>query len=147
MESNFGFISVLPGALSAYRYCAILGHPLEQYFQSDYSLAHNLGQMGMHDMNIFTKNQFLGEISAGPLMLKFYSYMYYLAEDHVLGFEVVAKKDNRWTLKFVRFSRAKMDVPETVSELVVQYQCLLNGLFATSVVGFYHSSYPFLLSP
>ena len=50
-------MSVLPGAFSAYRFRAILGRPLEQYFHGDHSLANRLGYK---DMNIFTKNMFLG---------------------------------------------------------------------------------------
>ncbi|KAG9092512.1 Chitin synthase, class 2, partial [Ceratobasidium sp. 392] len=61
LESSFGYVSVLPGAFSAYRYRAILGRPLEQYFHGDHSLADRLGKKGIHGMNIFTKNMFLAE--------------------------------------------------------------------------------------
>jgi cellulose synthase/poly-beta-1,6-N-acetylglucosamine synthase-like glycosyltransferase len=54
-------VSVLPGAFSAYRYQAILGVPLEQYFHGDHSLADRLGPKGINGMNIFTKNMFLAE--------------------------------------------------------------------------------------
>ena len=114
MESSFGYVSVLPGAFSAYRYRAILGRPLEQYFHGDHSLAARLGKKGIYGMNIFTKNMFL-------------------AEDRILCFELVAKANDRWTLTYVKPSKAETDVPEMAAELIGQRRRWLNGSFAASV--------------
>ena len=117
LESSFGYVSVLPGAFSAYRYRAILGRPLEQYFHGDHSLADRLGPKGIYGMNIFTKNMFL-------------------AEDRILCFELVAKAGDRWTLTYVKPSKAETDVPESAAELIGQRRRWLNGSFAASVVSF-----------
>ncbi|TFK75950.1 glycosyltransferase family 2 protein [Pluteus cervinus] len=114
LESSFGYVSVLPGAFSAYRYRAILGRPLEQYFHGDHSLADRLGAKGIYGMSIFTKNMFL-------------------AEDRILCFELVAKAKDRWTLTYVKPSKAETDVPETAVELIGQRRRWLNGSFAASV--------------
>ncbi|KAF9263445.1 class III chitin synthase [Marasmius fiardii PR-910] len=114
LESSFGYVSVLPGAFSAYRYRAILGRPLDQYFHGDHSLADRLGAKGIHGMNIFTKNMFL-------------------AEDRILCFELVAKANDRWTLTYVKPSKAETDVPEAAAELIGQRRRWLNGSFAASV--------------
>ncbi|KAH7887783.1 glycosyltransferase family 2 protein [Phlebopus sp. FC_14] len=114
LESSFGYVSVLPGAFSAYRYRAILGRPLEQYFHGDHSLADRLGAKGIYGMNIFTKNMFL-------------------AEDRILCFELVAKVGDRWTLTYVKPSKAETDVPESAVELIGQRRRWLNGSFAASV--------------
>jgi chitin synthase len=115
LESSFGYVSVLPGAFSAYRFRAIQGRPLEQYFHGDLSLAERLGPKGVNGMNIFTKNMFL-------------------AEDRILCFELVAKAKDKWTLTYVKPSKAETDVPETAVELIGQRRRWLNGSFAASVV-------------
>jgi cellulose synthase/poly-beta-1,6-N-acetylglucosamine synthase-like glycosyltransferase len=93
LESVFGYISVLPGAFSAYRYRALQndvnGHgPLEKYF---------LGEV-LHggDAGIFEANM-------------------YLAEDRILCYELVAKKDSSWILHYVSSAYGETDVPDNVS--------------------------------
>ena len=89
LESVFGYITVLPGALSAYRYHALqndeMGHgPLSQYFKGE----------TLHGQNadVFTANM-------------------YLAEDRILCWELVAKRKERWILKYVSSAKGETDVP------------------------------------
>ncbi|KAL1413394.1 Chitin synthase, class 7 [Vanrija albida] len=114
LESSFGYVSVLPGAFSAYRFKAIQGRPLEQYFHGDHTMAARLGKKGVNGMSIFTKNMFL-------------------AEDRILCFELVAKAKAKWTLAYVKPSKAETDVPEQAAELIGQRRRWLNGSFAASV--------------
>lgn len=89
LESVFGYITVLPGALSAYRYYAlqndVTGHgPLSQYFKGE--------TLHGQDADVFTANM-------------------YLAEDRILCWELVAKRDERWVLKYVKSATGETDVP------------------------------------
>ncbi|PKI85609.1 Chs2p [Malassezia vespertilionis] len=118
-ESMFGYVSVLPGAFSAYRYKAILGRPLQQYFHGDQTLADRLGRKGLGEMNIFRKNMFL-------------------AEDRILCFELVAKAGEKWVLSYVKSSRAETDVPEHTAEFISQRRRWLNGSFAASIYAIVH---------
>ena len=99
LESVFGYITVLPGALSAYRYYALqndtTGHgPLSQYFKGE--------TLHGQDADVFTANM-------------------YLAEDRILCWELVAKRDERWVLKYVKSATGETDVPGKKSE-----QCLVK---------------------
>jgi chitin synthase len=101
LESVFGYITVLPGALSAYRYHALqndhTGHgPLSQYFKGE----------TLHGQNadVFTANM-------------------YLAEDRILCWELVAKRDERWVLKYVKNCKGETDVPGKLSA------CFCGGIF------------------
>ncbi|ANB10975.1 chitin synthase CHS1 [Sugiyamaella lignohabitans] len=111
LESVFGFISVLPGAFSAYRYVALQNEPLEKYFKGE----------TLHDSGagIFTANM-------------------YLAEDRILCYELVAKRGDRWLLKYVKSAHAETDVPDKLDELVLQRRRWLNGSFFAAVYAQVH---------
>ncbi|CAB4253879.1 similar to Saccharomyces cerevisiae YNL192W CHS1 Chitin synthase I, requires activation from zymogenic form in order to catalyze the transfer of N- acetylglucosamine (GlcNAc) to chitin [Maudiozyma barnettii] len=110
-ESNFGFITVLPGAFSAYRFAAVRGEPLEKYFYGE-----KVAEEGLH----------------------FFSSNMYLAEDRILCFEIVVKKNASWVLKYCRSSYASTDVPERVPEFILQRRRWLNGSFFAGVYSFAH---------
>ncbi|KAI9220783.1 chitin synthase-domain-containing protein [Blastocladiella britannica] len=99
LESWAGYISVLPGAFSAYRYKALLGRPLQQYFKGE----------TLHDSgDVFQANM-------------------YLAEDRILCFELVAKKNEGWILQYEKDSQAITDVPDSFPEFISQRRRWLNG--------------------
>lgn len=116
LESVFGYITVLPGALSAYRYHALqndeTGHgPLSQYFKGE--TLH-----GQH-ADVFTANM-------------------YLAEDRILCWELIAKRNERWVLKYVKGCTGETDVPDSVPEFISQRRRWLNGAFFAAVYSLVH---------
>ncbi|CAG8784970.1 41338_t:CDS:2, partial [Gigaspora margarita] len=105
-ESVFGYISVLPGAFSTYRYKAIINGPLESYFKGEHGL--DATKTGIFEANM------------------------YLAEDRILSFELVIKKNKSWKLKYVKSAKAETDVPDNVPEFISQRRRWLNGSFFTA---------------
>ncbi|KAG0181734.1 Chitin synthase, class 2 [Apophysomyces sp. BC1021] len=115
-ESVFGYISVLPGAFSAYRYAALQndgnGHgPLQKYFLGE----HQDGS----DTDIFGANM-------------------YLAEDRILCFELLAKKHQRWVLRYVQAAFGETDCPDQLPEFISQRRRWLNGSFFAAVYSLWH---------
>ena len=116
LESAFGFITVLPGAFSAYRYVALQNDktgngPLEKYFAGEKMHGANAG--------IFTANM-------------------YLAEDRILCFELVTKRNCQWILQYVKSSTGETDVPDTMPEFILQRRRWLNGSFFAAVYSIVH---------
>lgn len=135
LESVFGYITVLPGALSAYRFHALqndeTGHgPLSQYFKGE--------TLHGQDADVFTANM-------------------YLAEDRILCWELVAKRNERWVLKYVSNATGETDVPgraafeevlfavctnlllDAVPEFLSQRRRWLNGAFFAAVYSLIHT--------
>ena len=106
LESVFGYISVLPGAFSAYRYDAVRAHngagPLVEYFKSITT--------NMKDLGPFKGNM-------------------YLAEDRILCYELIAREGCNWTMAYVKNAVAETDVPEELPDLIKQRRRWLNGSF------------------
>ncbi|KAJ7276864.1 glycosyltransferase family 2 protein [Mycena rebaudengoi] len=115
LESVFGYITVLPGAFSAYRYIALQNDargegPLQKYFLGE--KMHGAGA------DIFTANM-------------------YLAEDRILCWELVSKRGGSWILHYVKSAYAVTDVPELIS----QRRRWLNGSFFAAVHSTVHFHY------
>lgn len=111
LESVFGYITVLPGAFSAYRYIALQNDatgegPLQKYFLGE--KMHGAGA------DIFTANM-------------------YLAEDRILCWELVSKRGGAWILHYVKSAYAVTDVPDQVPELISQRRRWLNGSFFAAI--------------
>lgn len=101
-DSTIGYIPVLPGAFSMYRWCAIRGEPLCAYF--------TIEETPVRDLGPFMANMFL-------------------AEDRILGFQVAARRHCDWQLAYVKGSVAETDAPGTLIELIKQRRRWLNGAF------------------
>ncbi|ETW86853.1 glycosyltransferase family 2 protein [Heterobasidion irregulare TC 32-1] len=113
LESVFGYISVLPGAFSAYRYRALQNGPNGKGPLASYFRGETMHGDGADGAGLFERNM-------------------YLAEDRILCFEIVTKKNEGWTLKYVKSAKAATDVPTTVPEFISQRRRWLNGsLFAS----------------
>ena len=117
LDSIFGNVSL--GTFSAYRYRAIIGRPLEQYFNGDLTLSKKLGRKGFEGMNIFKKNMFF-------------------AGDRILSFELVAKAGFKWHLAFVKGSNGEIEVPKGFAEFINHQRQLLNGSLAANLYTFIH---------
>lgn len=120
LESCFGYISVLPGAFSAYRWEALkdISHkegPLVAYFKGE-----------NRDEQISSNNVFEANM--------------YLAEDRILCLELVGKRKAKWLLHYCSEAQAETDVPSSVAEFISQRRRWLNGTFFCQVYAIAHLS-------
>jgi len=122
-ESAFGYISVLPGAFSAYRFVALQNDdkgegPLQKYF---------LGET-MHGPSTENKNTIKAYIDANM----------YLAEDRILCFEIVSKRRSEWLLQYVMSASGETDVPTEMPEFISQRRRWLNGSYFAALYALFH---------
>ena len=103
-ESLFGFVSVLPGAFSTFRWKWIQGDPLNAFLKgakgSKYELTFNWFQSNM-----------------------------YLAEDRIMWQEIICKPGEKWILNYVPGAICLTDPPLTLTALIKQRRRWFNGSF------------------
>ena len=102
-ESFFGYNSVLPGAYSMFRWEAIQGRPLMEFFKG---LRHD-------EQSCAEANKFL-------------------AEDRVMCLEILIKKGSSYYLTYIPDAKAYTDAPDSLAVLIKQRRRWMNGsLFGT----------------
>lgn len=120
LESVFGYLTVLPGCFSAYRYRALMGSPLEQYFRGDWTLPSH----GDEKDNFIWGSGFLQNL--------------FLAEDRVLSFELFSKPGCKWHVGYIKSARAETDIPESTADFITQRRRWCNGAFAATIYSSLH---------
>lgn len=104
LESIIGYITVLPGAFSAYRYAALQPENPDGPLWGDYFKS-----------------------IRKPWLMDCYHANIYLAEDRVLCLSLVAAEGHRNLLKYVRKSVAYTDPPPDFEQLTNQRRRWING--------------------
>ena len=102
-ESQFGFVSVLPGAFCTFRWEAIEGDPLKSFFKGLEADKHTAKEANM-----------------------------YLAEDRVMCLEILRRYSKNWVLRYLPGKVALTDPPTSIIGLIKQRRRWTNGsLFAS----------------
>ena len=115
LQSSFGFVSETHwGWFSAYRRKAIIGRPLEQLFVRDQTYSRFEDIKGIFERNVI------------------------VADANIPGVELVAKKGESWTLRYIRSAKGDVDMPERVEELLSLKRREINGSFAEGVYALSH---------
>lgn len=110
-----GYLTVLPGQFCVFRWKAISSN-------DEKAITGKAGNLSPLD------NYFRGLTTLGP----FESNMF-LAEDRILGYEIISRKDNGWQLAYVPEVVAITDTCDTLTELFHQRRRWINSSFACNL--------------
>lgn len=109
VESMTGFVSVLPGAFSTFRWKCIYGEPLDKFLKGSIDEFENLAEL----RRCQTANK-------------------YLAEDRIMCLEILSKRDEDFIIHYVPGAKCITDVPVNLTQLIKQRRRWHNGtLFAS----------------
>ena len=108
-ESLFGFVSVLPGAFSTFRWECIEGQPVNEFLKGSRDDFRDASKI----MSCNNANK-------------------YLAEDRIMWLEIIAKKGKEYVIHYVPDAKCLTDPPLSLTGLLKQRRRWFNGsLFAS----------------
>ncbi|RIA86343.1 Glycosyltransferase Family 2 protein [Glomus cerebriforme] len=136
LESVFGYITVLPGAFSAYRYAALANEKVHGTDEEVGPLASYFMGEKLHAQKLIGSD---GKIKDEKIKTGLFEANMYLAEDRILCFELVSKRNASWVLHYVKSAYAETDVPDDIIELIRQRRRWLNGSFFASLFAISHT--------
>ena len=111
-ETIFGFVSVLPGAFSTFRWECIKGAPLAAFLKG-----------ARDEFGDLTKIMSCSDANK------------YLAEDRIMCLEIIAQKNENYIIHYIPGAKCLTDPPITLTQLIKQRRRWLNGsLFASLYV-------------
>ncbi|KAH6649545.1 chitin synthase-domain-containing protein [Chaetomium tenue] len=113
LESTTGYLSVLPGAFSAFRFRSSMGKPLELFWEGDPT--------------------HWREVGGGGILNSVLKLNRYLADDRVVCFDLVLKAGSKWRTSYVNGATATTDIPTNTVDWMNQRRRWLNGAFASSL--------------
>ena len=110
-ESLFGYITVLPGAFSAYKFEALMCNSKSDPEEK------NRSPLWKH---------YFKSLRA-PWKMDCYNANIYLAEDRVLCLALIGLQSKKYILKYVREAKALTDPPSSLSDFLKQRRRWING--------------------
>jgi cellulose synthase/poly-beta-1,6-N-acetylglucosamine synthase-like glycosyltransferase len=114
-ETLFGFVSVLPGAFSTFRWDAIKGAPLKEFLRG-------------------STDEF-GDVSC---IQRCASANKYLAEDRIMCLEIIAKRNENYIIHYVPGAICLTDPPLNLNSLIKQRRRWFNGSLFASIHAIKH---------
>jgi len=114
-ETLFGFVSVLPGAFSTFRWECIKGQPLDAFLKG--------------------ANDEFGDIAK---IRPCFDANKYLAEDRIMCLEIIAKRHCSYIIHYIPGAKCLTDPPFTLTQLVRQRRRWFNGSMFASIYVLQH---------
>jgi cellulose synthase/poly-beta-1,6-N-acetylglucosamine synthase-like glycosyltransferase len=118
VQSVFGYIS-LPSAFTVYRYEAIEGQPLEDYFSV------------VHCNNLLQQQKESGDTTGNSIGI--WDVTAFASEGRILCYSIVMSQGSHWKLQYLKSAKATIAMPSTIHSILSHRSHHVTGHFFVSL--------------